>query len=789
MRVIPRVLAAGFFTTLFLAAMAWPARATAQEPTLDPGVGMSATIAIVRDGPSPGDTLELLIQRELDALNAGLQIELTFKSLPEFDAGWQADRMQPALQAALDDPEVDFVLTTGMLITQAATQMELTKPVVSAFRQSIDLFSIADLEGDRSLKEGLTFVLIANRVEGDLASLADLEDLARVTVALPAEHAEQLTTLDAEVAALEAASGLGLDIVPLSADVAQSLSRLSPDVEAVLLASTPRYTTSQRSEFIRGLTERGVNSFSLVGHEDLEIGVLAARTPETATLVSRRAALDLSELLRGTDVNDLPVLISADPELVIEGAVGAAIGYRPSLITLAYATIRNASALALGEEPLSLREALQLAQQGNPDLAISGQDVEISRREQQLSLSPMLPQINATLDANWLSPAGLEAVIPDRLFKTGIQASQMIYDDRTVSQYRSAGRLFEARQYDYETTRLDVVESAGVAFARLGLARLLYEIELSNLRLTEENLELARFRADVGYSGRDEVFRWEAEVANRRSDLYDRLSSIDTERVALNQLLGVEQDTRWDTEEIEIDPEVFPFLDGRLPSLITNIDNLERLREVSITLAFESAPEVLSLSKSIEAQEIQLGERRRRWFLPSFFAGLDWAYHIDRDPALEGVDRSIPTFQLGASYPVFQGAARSFEVSRTSDELQRLFEIDRLTRDLVERRTRTAVSRMESSFPSIRFAQDAAENARRNFELVQDKYAQGLVNVTDLLEAQTVSFAADQNAVAATYVFLIDLLPFQRSISWFEYEHTQEERDALLRRIQDAIQQ
>jgi outer membrane protein TolC len=434
-------------------------------------------------------------------------------------------------------------------------------------------------------------------------------------------------------------------------------------------------------------------------------------------------------------------------------------------------------------------EALRLAEQGNPDVAISGRDVEISRRERQLSLSPMLPQINATLDANWLSPAGLEAVIPDRLFKTGVQARQMIYDDATVSQYRSAGRLYEARQYDYETTRLDVLESAGVAFLRLGLARLLYQIELSNLRLTEENLELAKFRADVGYSGRDEVFRWEAEVANRRADLYDRLATIDTERVALNQLLGVEQDTRWDTEEIEVDPEVFPLLDGRLPSLITNIDNFERLREFSVMFAFESAPEMQSISRSIEAQEIQLGERKRRWFLPSFFAGLDWDYHIDREPELEGVDRSIPTFQLGASYPLFQGAARSFEVSRTSEELQRLFEIDRLTRDLVERRTRTAVSRIESSFPSIRFAQIAAENARRNFELVQDKYAQGLVNVTDLLEAQTVSFAADQNAIAAIYVFLIDFLAFQRSIGWFEYEHTQEERDALLRRIQDAIQE
>ena len=153
------------------------------------------------------------------------------------------------------------------------------------------------------------------------------------------------------------------------------------------------------------------------------------------------------------------------------------------------------------------------------------------------------------------------------------------------------------------------------------------------------------------------------------------------------------------------------------------------------------------------------------------------------------MDRSIPTFQVGATYPLFQGAARSFEVSRTSEELQRLFEIDRLTRDLVERRTRTAFSRLGSSFPSIRFSQIAAENARRNFELVQDKYAQGLVNVTDLLEAQTVSFTADQNAIAAVYRFYIDLIVFQRSIGWFEFDRTQEEQDALLRRIQDATQE
>ena len=109
-----------------------------------------------------------------------------------------------------------------------------------------------------------------------------------------------------------------------------------------------------------------------------------------------------------------------------------------------------------------------------------------------------------------------------------------------------------------------------------------------------------------------------------------------------------------------------------------------------------------------------------------------------------------------------------------------VFEQERLTRDLVERGTRTAFSRLEASFPSIRFSREAARSAALNFELVQDKYAQGLVNVTDLLSAQTESFSAEQTAAASVSAFLIDLVNFQRSISWFEDDHTAEEQDALV---------
>ena len=212
--------------------------AAAQE-ALSPGM-RGVTIGVVTDGPSPGAMLDDLIEMELRRLVAARGVELTFKSPPEFDGGWRAAGMAQALRAALDDPEVDLVLTTGLLTTQAATRATLAKPVVSAFLQRVDLFNVADLERDRSLQENLSFVLLAGRVESDLTSLQEMEAPARVHLAIPEEFVEQLDTFGGEVVALQEASGIDLEVVALSADVPESLGPVVSTVTAVVLLTTPR---------------------------------------------------------------------------------------------------------------------------------------------------------------------------------------------------------------------------------------------------------------------------------------------------------------------------------------------------------------------------------------------------------------------------------------------------------------------------------------------------------------------------------------------------------------------
>ena len=115
-----------------LIALAGPGLASAQEG--DAGVqGDRTVIAVVRDGPSPGWPIQELIAEQLGRLMPESDIE--FRGAPEFDGGWSLDGVSAALDQALADTEIDFVVVTGAIGTAAANRRELDKPVLSSFPQ------------------------------------------------------------------------------------------------------------------------------------------------------------------------------------------------------------------------------------------------------------------------------------------------------------------------------------------------------------------------------------------------------------------------------------------------------------------------------------------------------------------------------------------------------------------------------------------------------------------------------------------------------------------------------
>jgi outer membrane protein TolC len=771
-------------------ALVWAFASLALLITLIPSQASarSVNIGVIRDGEGSSVDLVPQIEAELRIL-AEADHTIRFMERPAFVGEWTAQSAADALEAALGSSDIDVILATGVLTTQAAADANrgLSKPVVSSVLQFMDLYDIPyDPEGG-SLKENLSFCLASRSVE---QAIREFVEISQFEVAYIAVDESLLAHLDRAEAIIEqrvAEYGIDFGVWAVGQDLDASLATLPENAGAVLLSTLPRLSSAQRAELVTRLKDLKQPAYSLTGYTDVEQGALAAGSPDYTPSLVRRVALNLAGIVRGRSTDELPVTLALDRRLLINGRTAAALGMVLPGSVMAFAKVLHPDALQPEGSPLSLEGAMRMAQETNVSLAIQSAETEGSRQDANRARGSLLPRVDLGAQYDRNGPESRNLTPWERKFTGGVAVSQMLYDDKSISDYRSSKEVYEGQEDELENVRQRSMARGGSAYLRFVLATILYRIEASNVRLTEDNLELAQVRYETGYSGRDEVFRWKAELAQRRSDLLAAENRVETERLTLNQILGVNQTRRWHPQEIEVDPDLFPMLEGGLDTVYSRASQWQRFKEFAVSFALEQSPQVQSVDRFAEASRIQLGQRKRRYFLPQVFADFRYSHDFYRDIDPGGIDKNAYFFGLSARYNLFEGLGKSADVGRLKADVLSLEYQSRLFSDLVERRVRTATEALQSSFPSIRFKNDAAFNSRRNLEVVQERYAQGAVNITDLLEAQNASFQAEQNAAAGVYQFLLDLVEFQRSISWFEFEQTPESRAAFIDRARAYI--
>jgi outer membrane protein len=758
---------------------------------LIPTVGQVAeesevVIAVVRDGPPPGDDVVSMVEAELALhLEAGPMVR--FKDDPAFNAGWDPTLIDGALASALQDPEVDLVLVTGSMTTAAAAGLTLDKPVVSAALQRADLFPLTITDEDRSPRDNLAFMVLSHRAAREIEVFRSLADFDTLYLLVGEEEMPLVRKAEPKLNDIEETAGLKLELVAIPPDAESAIARLPAGAKAAFLTALPQLEPEARRGLIEGLTRRGIATFSALGHPDVEAGALAGLIPDTRQQVIRRTALNLSRLIRGEDATVLPVLVRTDSKLLMNARTAADLALPIAPRTRIFASFVHPEVLEDEGQTLAFADALQLAVEQNTILSIQGAVTSISQENIGIAKSNLLPQLGFDVSALGTNAdiaftnAGVSA---DGTVRGTLALRQMIYDDRAVSDYKSVKKVAESSEYDLETTRLDTLADAGRSYVNLARNKALVEVDRANLQLSEDNLELAILREEVGYSGRDEVFRWQAVVADSRSAVLLSMQDVEVARIALNQILNVDQGLRWTLEEAPIDPDSFSFLDGRLASVFGTPHAWTAVRTGFTTVAQENSPEIRATDELSEAQQIQVGRAKRAWYLPIFSAGAKYTDEIvSSNTEIPGFGNDAYSFTIDMSYPVFEGGRKGNEVARSKWALEAIDRNVALAHQLVEQRTRTALRQVESSFPRIAFTNQSAEAASANLVIVQDKYAEGIVNVTDLLSAQNGKFTADRLVVVSIHEFLLDLIELQRALSWFEAEKTAGEKLALAERV------
>ncbi len=745
-------------------------------------------IAVVRDGPTSDLEITELIKPELLHL-LGDDYSFNFVESSDFNAQWDPNKFRSVIDNALNDETVDIILGVGAMVTQeaASDDLVLTKPFVSTTLLTGDVPPLPYSTEDYSLKENLILVILPTARDKDFEVFNKLIQFDTLHFGVPIEELNYLRNTLSKIDAYSKEIGIAIIPVPISNDLKKTIAEIPVKSQAFYYLRTPRLSVAERKELIDSLISRKIPVFSGLGLEDIELGVFATNKPNMNQEVARRSAINLFRLIRGEQSADLPVFLVSDFKLIINGKTAAKIGYYPDYNTRVSATILYREYLDGEVKEINLKDALNLAAESNASLSISSSEVQTSLQESNVARGFMFPQLGLSADYSHVGWTQFNQLVPENFAQFGVGISQMVFDDEVVSNFSAAGSQYEAAEFRYESDKLDIYLQAAQSYLNYVQSRLFHQIELDNLRLTESNLEIARMRVDVGQAGRDEVYRWTTELANRKGAVLIAENLIETSRITLNQVLGMNQDVNWMPEEIDVEPDEFYFLKGSFEEIFINHSNLQMYRDASIKYSLDNSPELQFLYKSIEAQEIQIGREKRSFIIPKFYADFTYGNNFWQNPDVPALDNSGFTFGLTARLPIFEGTSRIYRIQQKESVRNELTNTVTLTEQLIEQRTRTTIRNLESSFPNISLSKNAAENAKLYLGVIREKYANGIASITNLLEAQNSSFVANQNAISAVYIFLQDLAQYQRAISFFEDTKTQEEKDEFLNKFYEDM--
>ncbi|MCP4204862.1 MAG: TolC family protein, partial [bacterium] len=318
----------------------------------------------------------------------------------------------------------------------------------------------------------------------------------------------------------------------------------------------------------------------------------------------------------------------------------------------------------------------------------------------------------------------------------------------------------------------------------------------NNLELTRSNLDRARVRESIGAASPSEVYRWESEIAANRSEIITAGAVRNQAEIALNRILHRPLEEAFLTEEIDLGDPIMEIIDSEFRPYASDNWHFDIFRDFMVQEGFENSPELQAFDAAIEAQERSLVASRRAFFAPDvffqgsverpFYGGTRSCRGIRSElcPAvtLEPLGDINWTLAFDVSLPLFTSGERPAVRDQDIEELSGLRFDRAATAERIEQRIRSAMHAAGASFAGIALAQQAADAARNNLNLVTDSYSRGAVSIIDLLDAQNASLVADEAAANAVYDFLIAFMRVERSVGRFYSLAEPEERERLFER-------
>jgi len=413
------------------------------------------------------------------------------------------------------------------------------------------------------------------------------------------------------------------------------------------------------------------------------------------------------------------------------------------LLVALLSLVPGARAQDRGPLRLTLRDAVRMALQQNPQVQIANLNVAQSQQDLLIARAGLLPQAGMQVyeQTHRIAVAplfGLQHVPglpfpghlgPFQVYQAGPTFSVPVFD-------LTLWRHWQASKEGVDTSR------AQYTGAREQIAMLVVSQYLGSLRASAD-VTAAQSRVDLAQALYDQAadlqkngvgtgidtLRANVELQNERQRLIEAQTQLQTSLYGLSQLLNVDP-----KREIDLTDKVSFF---QTPEI--KIDE-------SLEAAYAMRPEMQALLHTQRQVEL---ERRRT------AAARYPSVSFDGYWAQQGLtpDTAIPSYTYGLTLnvPLFTGWRIGAEEARAALELRKVAQQEQDERNQIALQVRTAVAQLAAAKNEVDVANQAVGLAREEVTQARDRFQAGVANNIEVVTAQDALARANDNQIVALY--------------------------------------
>lgn len=391
----------------------------------------------------------------------------------------------------------------------------------------------------------------------------------------------------------------------------------------------------------------------------------------------------------------------------------------------------TAASLRAQEVPLTLNDALDAAIQSNSDVAIASLEEQSAREKFRQTNAVFLPQIRLSYSAmttnnplnafgfklqqqsitqNDFNPELLNSPSATQNFMTKAEWQQPIINFDLISVRQAARAGQDVYAFKTKRTKQYLMFEVQWSYAQLQLAHHAAKVLEANLQSIKSIFDYTNKRFEQGYLQKSDVLLVEVQLTTTENKLAEARSNVRNASDYLSLLMGAK-------------PGAVYVVDS------TVVMNTPREGELSLP---SNRADFLAMNAAIEGQNKMIRSGKSS-YLPKLNAFGEYMIN-DGDAFGFGSDSYLAGLQL--SWTIFNGTAtrhkvteQEIEKTKTQRQLSQLKEQAQLELNKTRRQLNDAAFAVQQQAIAVSQATEA-------HRILKNRYQQGLVTTTDLLQAE-----------------------------------------------------